>query len=351
MSSPLRFGFIGAGAIAYSSADSVNRHPHAKVIAAQDMHAGRLQDLQGAKDIPKGYATAQELFADPEVDVVYIAVPNKFHVPLTLEALAAGKHVLLEKPFAMNLPEAETAAAAARKAGKLLSLGMNQRFTERAQQFRSLAQEGVFGEIYHAKAYWFRRSGIPKLGTWFGDRELAGGGCLYDIGVHLLDLCLYIIGNFEPVSVFGTTYTKFGHRGLGEGGWGRSDRSEQHAFNVEDFATGQIRFANGATVSLDVSWACHQADGNRTDVEIFGAEAGGAALAGKLYRRVPDGAHVAYDAPGRPLIHPHKDRFHNFINHLRGEEALCVTLEQALMVQKILDALAESSASGKSVQF
>jgi predicted dehydrogenase len=281
---------------------------------------------------------------------VYIAVPNKFHVPLTLEALAAGKHVLLEKPFAMNLAEAETAAEAAKRAGKVLTLGMNQRFNERSQQFRTLVEEGTFGEIYHAKAYWFRRSGIPRLGTWFGDRELAGGGCLYDIGVHLLDLCLYLIGNFEPVSVFGSTYTKFGNRGLGEGGWGISDRAAQGKFDVEDFATGQIRFANGATVSLDVSWACHQEHGNRTDVEIYGTEAGGAALSGKLFRRVADGAHVAYDAPGRPLIHEHKDRFHNFINHLQAGEPLCVPIEQALTVQRILDALAASSASGRSIQ-
>jgi len=349
MTTPLRFGFIGAGAIAHSSADAVNRHANAKVIAAQDMHPGRLKELCDSKKIPKAYAKAEELFADPEVDAVYIAVPNKFHVPLTLQALAAGKHVLLEKPFAMNLAEAQTAAAAARKAGKILSLGMNQRFTDKAQQFRTLVQEGTFGEIYHAKAYWFRRSGIPKLGTWFGDRELAGGGCLYDIGVHLLDLCLYIIGNFEPVSVFGSTYTKFGNRGLGEGGWGKSDKAEKTTFNVEDFASGQIRFANGATLALDVSWACHQAEAGRLDVEIYGTEAGGAAMSGKIFRTLPEGNYAVIEAPNRDLIHPHKDRFHNFINHIQGGEALCVTLEQALVVQKILDALAESSLSGKSV--
>ncbi len=349
MTTPLRFGFIGAGAISHSSADSVHRHPNAKVIAAQDMHPGRLKELCEAKNIPKSYPKAEDLFADPEVDAVYIAVPNKFHVPLTLQALAAGKHVLLEKPFAMNLAEAEKAAAAAKAAGKILTLGMNQRFTDRTQLFRTLVQEGTFGEIYHAKAYWFRRAGIPKLGTWFGDRELAGGGCLYDIGVHLLDLCLYIIGNFEPVSVFGSTYTKFGNRGLGEGGWGKSDKAEKFTFNVEDFASGQIRFANGSTVSLDVSWACHRAEENKTDVEIYGTEAGGAALSGKIYRQLPEGNFATIDAPSRDLIHPHKDRFHNFINHLEGKESLCVTLEQALIVQKILDALAESSITGKSV--
>ena len=349
MKEKIRFGFIGAGAIAASSADAVQRHPSAIVIAAQDSHAGRLHELCQSKNIPHAYATARELFADPEVDAVYIAVPNKFHVPLTLEALAAGKHVLLEKPFAMNRHEAQTAADASRKAGKVLTLGMNQRFGDRAQQFRTLVGEGVFGEIYHAKACWFRRSGIPKLGTWFGDRELAGGGCLYDIGVHLLDLCLYVTGNFEPVSVFGSTYTKFGNRGQGEGGWGKSDKSPKHNFDVEDFATGLIRFSNGASVALDVSWACHQAEGNREHVEIFGTEAGGSVLSGKIYRRLEGEGHAVLDAPRRDPIYPHRDRFHNFINHLLGKEDLCVTLEQALVVQKILDALAESSATGRLI--
>lgn len=349
MKTTLAMGFIGAGAISHYSAEAVRRHPRARVVAAQDTHPGRLKELLEAQGIARGYSSAEELLADPEVDAVYIAVPNKFHVPLTLAALAAGKHVLLEKPFAMNLEEARAAAAAAERAGRVLTLGMNQRFGERPQQFRVLAGEGTFGEIYHAKACWFRRAGIPKLGTWFGDRALAGGGCLYDIGVHLLDLCLYVIGNFEPVSVFGTTYTKFGHRGLGEGTWGRSDRAAQAKFDVEDFASGLIRFANGATVALDVAWACHQAEGNRMEVEIYGTEAGGAVFAGRLFRRLEDGAHVAYEAPGRPLLYPHQDRFHNFINHLLDGEPLCVSLREALVVQSILDALAESSATGRSV--
>lgn len=349
-SSVLRFGFIGTGAIAGWGADMVNKHPHGKLVAAHDPHAERLADFCKGHGNPKAYASASELFADPDVDAVYIAVPNKFHVPLTLEALAAGKHVMLEKPFAMNTAEAEAAAAAARKAGKVLTLGMNQRFSHRAQQFRALVQSGTFGDIYHAKAYWLRRSGIPKLGTWFGSKDLAGGGCLYDIGVHVLDLCLYVIGNFEPVSAFGATYTKFGNRGLGEGSWGKSERSDI-PFEVEDFATGQVRFANGATVALDVTWARHAADNDKVEIEIFGTEAGANVMAGKLYRRDDAAkAHVTVDDPPAPGALERPDRFHNMINHILGKEDLCVTLEQALVVQRILDALAESARTGDSVR-
>jgi predicted dehydrogenase len=190
MSKQIRFGVIGAGMISLSGVQSINKHPQATVVAATDPHKGRLDELCAAGNIPQAYPTTEALLADKQIDAVYIAVPNKFHVPLSVQALNAGKHVILDKPFAMNYAEAESAACAARAAGKVLTLGMNQRFAASSQQFRTLVKEGALGEVYHAKASWTRRSGIPKLGTWFGNKELAGGGCLYDIGVHMLDLCL-----------------------------------------------------------------------------------------------------------------------------------------------------------------
>lgn len=350
MNTPIRFGFIGAGAIAHSSAHAVNQHAHGKVVAATDPHEGRLKEFCDSYHIPHAYPNADVLLADKDIDAVYIAVPNKFHVPLAVQALNAGKHVILEKPFALTYEEAKLAADLSVKQGKVLTVGMNQRFTDQAQKFHTLSTQGTFGEIYHAKAYWQRRAGIPKLGTWFGSKELAGGGCLYDIGVHLIDLCLYVIDNFEPVSVYGSTYSKFGHRGLGEGGWGKSENTGL-PFEVEDFAAGQIRFANGATVSVDVTWARHAAEANRMDIEFYGTEAGASVLAGKVYRRDDTAkAHVTIDNPEAEIRFAHKDRFHNFINHILGKEELCVTLKQALVVQRILDGIKESSLTGDSVK-
>ncbi len=348
MSQPIRFGFLGAGQIAYPSAASIQRHPHATLVAAQDLHPGRLSELCEKERIPKAYDTAEALLADPEVDAVYIAVPNRFHAPLAIRALEAGKHVILEKPFALSLAEAQAAAEAARKAGKVLTLGMNQRFDATHQRVKALVEAGALGEIYHAKAYWLRRTGIPKLGTWFCSRELAGGGALYDIGVHVLDLCLYLVDNFEPISVSGATYTKFGNRGLGEGGWGKSDKADL-PFDVDDFATGFLRFANGLTVSLETSWARHAARASEWDVELFGTEGGATAVSGQHFAAGPGGYTVTEALTNEPRF-AHKDRFHNFINHLRGEEPLCVTLEQALAVQRILDGLAESAATGCEVR-
>ncbi|MEI9999005.1 MAG: Gfo/Idh/MocA family oxidoreductase [Verrucomicrobiota bacterium] len=166
----------------------------------------------------------------------------------------------------------------------MLYVGMNQRFTADSQKIKQLVEQGVLGDIYHAKAYWMRRTGIPKLGTWFGNREVAGGGCLYDIGVHMLDLCLYTMNNFEPVSVFGATYTKFGNP--------RPRRRRLGSFRPRRGALRRGRLRHGADpvsptarpFHLDASWACHQPAGNRDGVEFFGTEGGASIRPARLYR-------------------------------------------------------------------
>ena len=345
----VRFGFIGAGKIAYYSAESIKKHPHARLVAAQDPNAERLDELADKFDIPHRFAHSTDLFGCPEVDAVYIAVPNKYHAALAIEAMRAGKHVILEKPFAMNAQEAEQVLQVAQETGRVFTLGMNQRFLEDSQKIVTLSRAGALGEVYYAKAYWFRREGIPKLGTWFGNKDLAGAGAINDIGVHLLDLCMHAMNNFEPVSVFGVTYTKFGNRGLGEGGWGLSDATES-TFNVDDLASALIRMRNGATISLEVSWAAHFAEHNRMNVELFGTDAGASLYPAKLYKRDPhDVDYRVLNNVAAKIALPHADRFHNFINHLLGSEQLLVTGQQALAVQRILDAVAESCRTGKSV--
>ena len=346
----VRFGFIGAGKISHYSADSIAKHAHGRLIAAQDLSKARFDDLADKFDIPHRFTQAADLFACSEVDAVYIAVPNKFHADLAIAAMRAGKHVLLEKPFAMDAKEAQAVIDVAKETGRVFTLGMNQRYLDDSQKIKAVADSGALGEIYYAKAYWFRREGIPKLGTWFGDKRMAGAGAINDIGVHLLDLCLHVMDNFEPVSVYGTTYTKFGNRGLGEGGWGLSDPDKDSVFDVDDLATALIKMRNGATVSLETSWAAHMAQPSRMNVELFGTDAGASLYPATLYKRDPLDAdsRIVEKVAAKPAL-PHCDRFHNFINHLVDGEPLLVTGEQALTVQRILDAVAESSRTGKSV--
>ncbi len=350
MTTALRVGLIGAGQISYRHAAEINEHAHAEVVAAADPSGERLAALGRDQGISRLYEKAEDLIADKELDAVSIATPNAFHAPYALAALDAGKHVMLEKPFAMNYREAREVADRANATGKVLMVGMNQRFNPTIQAMKARIEHGDAGEIYHGKAFWLRRSGIPRLGTWFSRKELAGGGVLFDIGVHLLDTCLYLMDNFEPEAVSGATYSKFGNRGLGEGGWGMSDRGDV-TFDVDDFATAMIRLKGGVTVSLDVSWAIHIDRPSRQNVELFGTDAGINALEGKLMRYGDNNSGFEVIEPAiPPATGSRKNRFANWIDAIRGEtEPLC-TLPQALAVQKILDAIYEASASGREVR-
>ncbi len=346
----VKFGIIGAGAISYSSAREIMAHGQAEIVALCDANAERAKRLASTIGVQEYYDNSRELIANDNVDAIYIAVPNAFHAPLAEEALERGKHVILEKPFALNAREARAVADAATRTGKLFMLGMNQRFAPGAQKIKSLAEAGRLGEIYHAKACWMRRSGIPSLGTWFSSKALAGGGSLLDIGVHMMDLSLYIMDNFQPEAVTGATYTKFGNRGLGEGGWGISEK-ENIEFDVDDFATALIKLKGGATLQLDVSWALHQAQANAMNVSLFGSEAGAGVYPAELYQPGTNaGEYQVIQNVDAPMQFGHTSRFHNFINAILGTEALCVTIDQALAVQAIIDAIYRSCESGREVR-
>jgi predicted dehydrogenase len=280
----IRVGVIGAGAIANDHCKRINAHPDAEVAAVADTSQERREQVRKDHAVARGYERWEQLVADPDLDAVAIALPNFLHAPVALAAVKAGKHVLLEKPFAMNIGEAKQVADAAARKKRVLMVGMNQRYEKDSQTLREIVRRGDLGEIYHAKSYWYRRQGSPKFGTWFVNKKLSGGGCLLDIGVHYLDLALHLIDNWQPVAVSGQVYGKFGHRGLGEGGWGKSDCVKGLKFDVDDFATGLIRFKNGATLELNVSWILHRDTPNRNNVEIYGTEAGASLYPLRIFR-------------------------------------------------------------------
>ena len=346
----LKFGMVGAGMIAQSGYDGLQASGSAEVIAIADTSPVRLRAFASRNKIGRTFPTVEELLRNKDLDGVYIAVPNVFHAPYAIAALESGKHVILDKPFATSSAEAERVVEAAGRAKKLFMLGMNQRFTEGAQRVRALAQRGYFGEIYRMRAFWRRRSGIPRLGTWFGSKKLAGGGCFLDIGVHMLDLALWTAGDFNAESVTGSTYTKFGNRGLGEGSWGNSD-PDGTPFDVDDCALAFIRMKSGATVQVEISWAAYQKEVDTHNVELFGTEAGALVYPGEIYsydRSLAAPVNIA--EIGLALAYPHKNRFVNFVRSILGEETPCVTNEEALKVQRIIDAVYESAATRREVR-
>lgn len=348
--SSIRLGMIGAGQIALFTSREFRRHADCDVLAVADPNPERAAELAAMVRAENTYTDVDELLARDDLDAVYVAVPNAFHEEVAVKALQAGKHVLLDKPFALNSQAAENIIAAAEAAERTLMLGMNQRFERSVQSAKALIGEGRLGEVYHLKAFWRRRAGIPKMGSWFTNKSVAGGGALLDIGVHVLDVALHLIDNFRPVSVSGATFTRFGNRGLGEGGWGRSER-EFDSFDVDDFATALVRLDDGTVVSLEASWALHQPGGNEHDVIAYGEDAGLAVYSSQLFEPGEGSEYRIVQNPRTPAIaYPHCSRAEHFVNVLLGNEKPIIDTSQSLAVQRVLDGIYESAATGKEVQ-
>ena len=176
--------------------------------------------------------------------------PNYLHAPVGLEALQAGKNVMIDKPIATNAGDAAKLVEEAKKQGTLLMVGQNQRMTPTVQTAKQLILRGDLGEVYHAKTQMLRRSGIPRIGSWFTQTKFAGGGATYDIGVHALDRALYLMGEFDAAAVSGQTFAKFGPRGLGDGSWGKGEVDPSKPFDVDDLSIALIKLKSGRPYCL-----------------------------------------------------------------------------------------------------
>ena len=224
---------------------------------------------ESGKSITAAYTDYHQLLEDKEIDAVSVCTPNKFHVGPTVDALKAGKHVLCEKPLGMNGKECQLMCKTAKETGKLLQVGLNMRFSGQAKFLKQYIDNGHMGDIYYARAQALRRRGVPGWGV-FIDKELQGGGPLIDIGVHILDLTLTMMGYPKPVSASGKTWDTLGKDPALWNSWGDYDRNK---FTVEDMAVGLIKFENGAVVVLESSFMAN-IEREEFKTQLFGTKAG-----------------------------------------------------------------------------
>ncbi len=339
---------LGAGAIGLDHIGSFKSHPDVKVAAVADTSSERARDAAAHYGIPLVTADYRELLARDDIDIVSIALPNYLHAPVALEALQAGKHVMLDKPMATNARDAAKLVATAKRRGLLLMVGQNNRFSPDVQTLKQLVLKGVLGDVYHAKTAWTRRSGIPRIGSWFTQKKFAGGGSTYDIGVHALDRCLYLMGEFDAAAVSGQTYSKFGARGLGEGAWGKSEIDPKRPFDVEDVSVALIKLRSGRTVLLETSWAGHQPVADFNGTQLYGTEAGALMPNLTLFRKTENGYSSESVVTTTTLVNP--NRMSHFVDCLLGKAEPYVKPAESLAVQKILDAIYQSSQTGREVR-
>jgi len=267
----VKIGIIGAGSISEYHIRAFQKLKDVEVAALCDLNKTRASEMALKYGIKFVYEKAEDMLADNGIDAVTICVWNKLHADLSIQALQQGKHVLCEKPMALNAMEAEKMLKAEEESGKLLMLGLVRRFDAKTEVAKGIVSGGELGNIYYAKAAYLRRDGQP--GGWFSDKSKSGGGALIDIGIHSLDLLLYLIdaGKVDSVSgkVFQFPDMMSGIKGVFK--YESSDRSKIH--NVEDMVIATITFKNGIILNLEASWAQHI--NNETKyMEIYG-ELGG----------------------------------------------------------------------------
>jgi predicted dehydrogenase len=344
----LKCAVIGAGAIGLHHIEGFKKHPRAEVVAVAEVSPQRRQEAAEKHKIPKAVEDYKVLLSDKSIDAVSIALPNYLHAQVAVEAIKAGKHLMLDKPMATSAKEGQLIIDAWKEKKVVFMIGQNFRFNRETQMVKEYVKNGELGDIYHARAHWLRRSGIPRIGSWFTQKKFAGGGCCYDIGVHFLDCALHLMGNFDAESVSGQVQAKFGPRGLGDGSWGKGEIDPNKPFDVEDLAAAFIKLKGGKTVMLEVSWAL-QADGGRDNgIDIYGTEGGASLYPAKIFK--VKGQNYETITPDFKKLPVPDDRMVHFVDCVLDGVPPLVKPEESLKVQKILDAIYESSSSGREVR-
>ena len=337
----IRVGVVGLG-MGRHHAEQYRRVPECELVALCDTDELRLKHVAEQMAVTRTWTDPHALFASGEVDAVSIATPNTTHHPLTMAALEAGLDVLCEKPMAMNTTEAQQMLDAAQSRGRKLAIHFNHRMAASIRYIARFAHKGELGDIYFARAVWHRRRGIPARPS-FVHKATAGGGCLIDLGVHMLDQALYVMGFPRVVSVTAKTYRKFDKKLVPD-----------LEMDVEDFAVAMIRFATGAMLEMEISWASHHHHPEQIVLQVYGTE-GGALRRTEDYKDLEVSVHRnEHDGlTSSRMVRPPRDMASvqaDFIAAIREDREPLCNAEHGVRAMQILDAIYESSRTGREVR-
>lgn len=357
----IKVGIIGAGGMAQYHIAGF-RSAGAEVVAISDVNQIAADQAAARFGIPRSYPDLEAMLAgSPEIDAVSVIVPNKFHKPMAIRALQAGKHVFCEKPPALNASETLEMGNCAEAAGKTLMFNFNNRARPESQALMDYIRDGTVGRINSAQAKWVRRTGIPGFGGWFTTKALSGGGPLIDL-LHMVDLAFYFMGCPEPEYVLAATFDDFITDKTFKGPWGIPDVADG-VTDVESAAHGFVKFKNGQVLTLQASWA-EMIERENVSVSFQGQRSGGSVR--RVYGRdgvddtAIDTAELYSHEHGRPvtrrlIVEPDpamgRERCAaNFIHAIHGDEQPLNSPDQALSLMRIIDAAYESSATGAPVR-
>lgn len=355
----LKVGIIGCGGIANGKhLPSLQKISEVNIVAFCDIEIEKAQaaaEQYGTNDA-KVYEDYKLLLENDDIDVIHVCTPNSSHKALTVASLDAGKHVMCEKPMAKTTEEAKEMIEAAKRNGKKLTIGYQNRFRPDSQYLRKATQRGDLGDIYYGKAQAIRRRAVPTWGV-FLDEEKQGGGPLIDIGTHALDLTLWMMDNYEPESVMGSTFHKLGKKENAANAWGPWDPKK---FTVEDSAFGFIKMKNGSTIILESSWALNSLEVDEAKCALSGTE-GGADMKdglrihgeefGSLYTTNVELENKGVDFYEGETVDEAEVEARSWIDSIVNDTEPVVKPEEAMVITQILEALYQSAKTGKAVYF
>ena len=347
MSDTLKVGIIGVGGIAGTHFPGWQESRHSEIAGLADLNGDVLRRVGEKLNVAKRYTDPQELIADPDIDIIDICTPNMSHTPLAVAALNAGKHVLCEKPLAPTPQDIQKIIAARDKSGKELMVAQHFRFDGRAQALKAEIDSGVLGDVYHARCWMLRRAGLIAT-PGFVHKQLSGGGPVIDIGVHILDLTLWMMGEPKPVTVSGVTQDKLAHK---PGAFSTWSGAIPPTMDVEEFASAFVRFDNGATLILEVSWLLHhKTDGEDMQMWLYGDKGGAHWPHNEIVQtNYATQQHTSLQLQRAAGGEAHAKECMAFAEALATGKPSPVPAEDSLNVISILDGLYRSAASGKEV--
>lgn len=349
MAKKLKVGLIGTGGVARLHMPGWLENPNAEIVAGCDVIESAVQTWGETYKVAKISTHFEDLINDPDIDIIDICTPNNYHAPLAIAALNAGKHVLCEKPLAPSPALIRDMIAARDASGKLLMTAQHFRFNGASRAMKAEIDSGALGEIYHARSWMLRRAAAPTRPGFVLKEHATGGACI-DIGVHILDLTLWFMGNPKPIAVTGVARSVLAHRPGVFSIWGGLIPPEM---NVEEFASAFVRFENGATLILEVSWLLHHnTEGEDMQMWLYGTEGGSLWPKNEIYSTNYATQQFYNRTLQRkvPGVEPHAQECIEFAQAVVDGAPSPVPPEHGLQVLTILDGVYRSQECGGEVR-
>lgn len=346
----IKIGIIGLGAISEKvHIDNLQQINSVTIAAVTDIDYNRAQQIATKHHIDYYFSDVSEMIDQVELDGVIISTPNTTHIPIAKLVAEKGIHVFMEKPIGINLTEVRDYLSFAMEKDILTMVGMPYRFRRDVQIAKKHVDDENLGNIYYAKVRLFRRRGTPT--GWYTNKFHAGGGALMDIGVHMLDLAWYLLGEPEVQSISGHAVTGLNnYETKYTSTWESTNKqlNEERIFDVDDFSSAFIRFANGVVLSLEVAWAINGEEDSDINLELFGDQ-GGISLTPLTIYEENDGL-LSENTPIFTETNPFFAEIKHFIECIREDRSPLVDGERGYTVLKMLQAIYDSSNAKREIK-